>query len=152
MARKSYHGQKNMASCNTSRYSNSLGSLCSKISSSLTGIKIHCAGKMVPAATSSAPNAVKQSALPTEPIEFDGIALFLVKSLDSFLQAFKDPYFINVIEPDEQILLDKDGPGGGIMASWQGRLVSITKDGKSVQGEKGDKYRALFEQWENKKK
>ncbi|KAK7186864.1 hypothetical protein PSPO01_06993 [Paraphaeosphaeria sporulosa] len=115
--------------------------------------QIHCAGRMVPsAASSSAPNAVNQSALPSEPIEFDGIAIFLVKSLDSFLEAFKDPYYTHVIEPDEQTLLDKDGPGGGVVASWQGKLVSMTKDGKSVRGEKGDKYRNLFWQWEQKEK
>lgn len=93
---------------------------------------------MVPsAASSSAPNAANPSTLPTEPVEFDGIAMFLVNSLVSFLEAFKDPYYIHVIEPDEKILLNKDGPGGGVIASWQGKLVSITKDGKSVQGEKG---------------
>lgn len=92
---------------------------------------------MVPiAATASAPNAIMKGELPTEPIEFDGIAMFLVPSLKQFTDAFSDPYYIEVIEPDERKMLDKDGPGSGVVASFQGKMIEMVENGKSTMGDK----------------
>lgn len=76
----------------------------------------------------SAPNATQHTA--SEPVEFDGIAMFLVPSLDAFKQMVQDPYYLNIVEPDEHNLIDKEGPGGGVVASFQGVLLSVVKDGK----------------------
>ncbi|KAH7138516.1 hypothetical protein B0J11DRAFT_514608 [Dendryphion nanum] len=106
---------------------------------------------MVPSpATSSAPNALSTGNLPTYPVEFDGIAMFTVPSLETFKAAFKDPYYINVIEPDERIILDKDGPGSGVIASFQGPMLDMVNAAKSTVGEKGQDYRDLFNEWESK--
>lgn len=110
---------------------------------------------MVPvAATASAPNAATSSDLPTTPIEFDGIAMFLVPSLKQFTDAFKDPYYIEIIEPDEREFLDKAGPGSGVVASFQGRMIDVINEGKSAMETQGlqDGYRRAFEEFEEKKK
>lgn len=110
---------------------------------------------MVPvAATASAPNASSTSELPTTPIEFDGIAMFLVPSLKQFTDAFKDPYYIEIIEPDEREFLDKAGPGSGVVASFQGMMIDIVHEGKSTMETQGlkDEYRKAFEGFEEKRR
>lgn len=113
--------------------------------------QVHVSGKMVPSAASdSAPNAIGKGELPTEPIEFDGIAMFTVPSLTQFTEAFKDPYYIDVIEPDEREILDKDGPGSGVVASFQGTMLDMVNGTRSTVGDKGKEYRDQFEEWERK--
>lgn len=113
--------------------------------------KIHIAGKIVPsAAADSAPNAMNKGELPTEPIDFDGIAMFTVPSLEQFVDAFKDPYYIHVIEPDERVMLDKDGPGSGVLASFQGKMLDMVNAGKSTIGDKGKEYRDTWKEREKK--
>lgn len=110
---------------------------------------------MVPVlASNSAPNAVSTGALPTTPIEFDGIAMFLVPSLKQFTDAFNDPYYIEVIEPDERQFLDKTGPGSGVVASFEGKMIDMVHDGQSMLGNvgKSEEYRRSFEEFEKKKK
>ena len=101
-------------------------------------------------ATASAPNALSKGDLPTEPVEFDGIAMFTVPNLEQFNLAFQDPYYINVIEPDECDLIDKDGPGSGVIASFQGPMLDMVNATQSTIGDKGREYRAQFEEWERK--
>jgi hypothetical protein len=110
---------------------------------------------MVPVpATASAPNALSTGELPTTPIEFDGIALFLVPSLKQFTDAFKDPYFVEVIEPDERAMLDKAGPGSGVVASFQGKMIDVLLNGQSAiaGGQESAEYRKAFEEFERKQK
>ncbi|ORY01580.1 EthD domain-domain-containing protein [Clohesyomyces aquaticus] len=100
--------------------------------------QIHVSGSMVPsAATASAPNAVSDAELPNEPVPFDGIALFLVPDLEKFMEAFKDPYFVEVIGPDEQKLIDKKGVGSGILASHNGRMVPVVDEDRNPKQEGG---------------
>lgn len=108
---------------------------------------------MVPVpASKSAPNAVSTGTLPTEPIEFDGIAMFLAPSLQQFTDAFKDPYYIKIIEPDEREFLDKTGPGSGVVASFQGRMLDIVNRGQSMISTvgKSEEYTRMFEDFEEK--
>lgn len=110
---------------------------------------------MVPVpATASAPNALSTGDLPTTPIEFDGIAMFLVPSLKRFTDAFKDPYYVEVIEPDERDMLDKAGPGSGVVASFQGKMIDVVNAEKSVieEKEEGMEFRKKFEEFERKRK
>ncbi|KAF2033072.1 hypothetical protein EK21DRAFT_86512 [Setomelanomma holmii] len=115
--------------------------------------QIHVTGSLVPiAATASAPNALSTGELPITAIEFDGIAMFLVPSLKQFTEAFRDPYYVAVIEPDEREFLDKEGPGIGVIASFQGKMVDMVCQGKSTaegNGKSGE-YRKLFEEFENR--
>ncbi|KAH7391129.1 EthD domain-containing protein [Phaeosphaeria sp. MPI-PUGE-AT-0046c] len=116
--------------------------------------QIHVSGSMVPVpASNSAPNAVSTGALPITPIEFDGIALFLASSLQQFTDAFKDPYYIEIIEPDEREFLDKTGPGSGVVASFQGRMFDIVNRGQSMIQTDGrsEEYRRLFEDFQTRK-
>lgn len=69
-----------------------------------------------------------------EPVEFDGIAMFLVPSLDSFKAAVEDPYYLNVVQPDEYNLMDKSAPGSGVVASFQGLIVPVVQNGVDVTG------------------
>ncbi|KAH4853749.1 hypothetical protein HBH75_104340 [Parastagonospora nodorum] len=105
--------------------------------------QIHTTGSMVPIpSTASAPNALHTIELPTTPVEFDGIAMFLVPSLEQFTVAFQDRYYVEVIEPDERVLLDKEGPGSGIVASFVGREVRLVE----VEGMSG----GVFGEFERK--
>ena len=122
-----------------------------RLTSSLIYLQVHTAGHMVPVpATASAPNAISRGALPTTPVEFDGIAIFLVPSLQQFNAAFEDPYYVDVIEVDERVILDKEGPGSGVIASFNGKMTDMMQRGLNAVGEKGDKYRKLWEEYEKK--
>lgn len=68
-------------------------------------------------------------------VEFDGIAMFLVASLDSFKTAVEDPYYLNVVLPDEYNLMDKSAPGRGVVASYQGNIVPIVQNGVDATGD-----------------
>ena len=39
--------------------------------------------------------------------EYDGCAVFEVLDLDAFAEAFKDPYYLDTIAPDEVKFIDK---------------------------------------------
>ncbi|KAF3760667.1 hypothetical protein M406DRAFT_19796, partial [Cryphonectria parasitica EP155] len=98
--------------------------------------QLHTFGTVIPnSSADSAPNAVRNSpsASPSAAaVEFDGIAMFLVPSLDAFRCMVEDPYYVNVVEPDEHNLLDKAGPGGGVVASVQGTVASVVQGGRTV--------------------
>lgn len=58
---------------------------------------------------------------------------------------------MEVIEPDERVLLDKEGPGSGVVASFVGREVKMVEGGMGVGG-KGEEFRRGFEEFERKAK
>jgi hypothetical protein len=80
--------------------------------------------------------------------------MFVVPSLQHFTNAFRDPYYLEVIEPDEKKFVDKEGPGGGLVARFLGKLVDIGIDGKSVLGTRGksEECRKAFEAFETQRK
>lgn len=96
------------------------------------------------------PKVTPQSHLSTEPVEFDGIIMFVVSSLEQFIEAFQDPYYINVIEPDEHELLDKNGPGHGFLASFSGEMTTMVNGNKSTLGEEGCQFREIYDQWQKR--
>lgn len=106
---------------------------------------------MVPSAASDfVPNNFSSGELNPEPVEFDGIGMFVISSLKQFADAFKDPYYLNVIEPDERVMLDKEGPGGGLIATYSGKMIDMVLGGKSMVGDKGKESREVWEEWEKK--
>lgn len=56
--------------------------------------------------------------------------MFLVSWLDVFRQIGAQPYTLNIVEPDEHALIDKKGPGGAVVANFQGAPISIVQDDK----------------------
>jgi len=116
-------------------------------------LQVYTAGSIVPIpATASAPNAVSRGELPTTPVAFDGIAIFLVPSLQQFNAAFEDPYYVDVIEVDERVILDKNGPGSGVLASFNGKMTDMMQRGQNAIGDKGEEYRNLWEEYEKRAK
>jgi hypothetical protein len=112
--------------------------------------QIHVAGSTLPGpAISGTPEATD---FPSTPIEFDGIAMLTVPSLERFTDSYKDPYYVAVIEPDERRFIDKAGPGAGVVVSFQGRLIDMVHGGKGTLGEKHAEYREAFEEFEKKGK
>lgn len=67
-------------------------------------------------------------------VEFDGIAMFLVPSLESFKAAVEDRYYLNVVQPDEYNLMDKNAPGRGVVASFEGVVVPVVQNGADATG------------------
>jgi hypothetical protein len=76
-----------------------------------------------------------------------------VPSLESFLKAFQDPYYVQVIEPDEHHLIDKNSFAGGIVASFSSPIFQVLKGGHSqLSGSDTDEYRKKFEEFEAKQR
>jgi hypothetical protein len=74
-----------------------------------------------------------------------------VPSLDAFNKAFQDPYYIQVIEPDEHNLIDKNSFAGGIVATFSSPIFEVMKGAKSqMKGNDADQYREKFEEFEAK--
>ena len=67
-------------------------------------------------------------------MEFDGIALSLVPSMDGMAGRFEDPYFTDVIEVDEAKFLDRNAPGKGVIAIFFGHSENILE--AELSGEK----------------
>jgi hypothetical protein len=88
----------------------------------------------------------------TSPRPFDGIAMFEVPSIEDFPAAFRDPYFLNIVDPDEYNLIDKKGFQGGLIASYMGNMVSVLDHNQSQLGSKGEAYKKKWEEFESKEK
>lgn len=78
-----------------------------------------------------------------QPVKFDGIATWEVPSLEKFMEALEDPYYKDVIAPDEHNILDKEGLGAGIVATFTGKMITVVDGGKSlVDNAEKDEYKA----------
>jgi len=68
-------------------------------------------------------------------IDFDGYAEITFSSMESLMEAFQDPYHINVVRPDEDKFWDKEATRNiaftGIM-QMTGVVREIVKNGKGV--------------------
>jgi len=73
-----------------------------------------------------------------QPVKFDGIAMFELPAPDTLVNALKDSYYAEVIEPDEHKILDKEGLGGGIVAKFDGKVVTAVDGGKALVGREGE--------------
>jgi hypothetical protein len=115
---------------------------------------MHVSGSIAPnVAVASAPNDPTTGKLPNTPPEFDGIAMFVVESLQQFTDAFNDPYYLQVIEPDEKEFVDKEGPGGGLVARFQGKMVDMVHNGSIMETKvKSKEYRKEFEEFERRRR
>ncbi|GKT66240.1 ethyl tert-butyl ether degradation protein [Colletotrichum tofieldiae] len=89
----------------------------------LTFIKIQVGGQILPTAAGSSEPAS------TEPVNFDGIAMFLYKSDEVLTAMLAHPYYLEVVEPDEHVFIDKAAFGAGMVATFVGTDIEIV-DGK----------------------
>ena len=68
--------------------------------------------------------------------EFDGVAEFEFTDLNLFFGAVVDPYYAQVIAPDEDTFLDKSGSTTSSANSTMGIVKPVVKKGKIVLGQK----------------
>lgn len=78
--------------------------------------------------------------------------MFEVASIETFRAAFQDAYFVDVVDPDEHNLIDKDGFQGGLIASYMGNMVSVLDHNQSQLGQKGEAYRKEWDEFEAKER
>lgn len=70
--------------------------------------KMHATPALNADALPIGPEADQKTGLPVNLAEeYDGAAVIEVPSFEVFAAAFKDPYYINTIEPDERRFIDK---------------------------------------------
>ncbi|KAM5347458.1 hypothetical protein ACJ41O_010463 [Fusarium nematophilum] len=67
-----------------------------------------------------------------EPVEFDGIAMFLYSSPDVLTEMLSHPYYLEVVEPDEHVFIDKEAFGAGMVATYIGTHVEAVDRAKDV--------------------
>lgn len=83
----------------------------------------------------------------TEPVDFDGMAMFLYESAEVLTAMLTHPYYLEVVEPDERVFIDKTAHGGGMVATFIGKHIEVVDREKDVWV--GDdatriKYQQLF--------
>jgi len=106
--------------------------------------QVHTSGIVIPNSGSSALDTDPLSTAELiQPVKFDGIATWEVPSLEKFMEALEDPYYKDVIAPDEHNILDKEGLGAGIVATFTGKMITVVDGGKSlVDNAEKDEYKA----------
>jgi hypothetical protein len=68
-------------------------------------MQIHCKPSLNTNATPLGPESAAPESSPLA--GYDGCALFEVQSFEQMAAAFRDEYYVSVIEPDEQQFIDK---------------------------------------------
>ncbi|KAF4344003.1 hypothetical protein FBEOM_2047 [Fusarium beomiforme] len=106
--------------------------------------QVRVAGKIVPTGASAT------EPVSNELVNFDGIAMFLYESADVLTDMLSHPYYVNVVEPDEHVFIDKAAYGNGMVATYIGEHIDVVDDAKSVWvGDKEtlSKYQMLFKKY-----
>jgi len=85
-------------------------------------------------------------------IDYNAAVDFYVESYERFIAAYHDPYYLSVIEPDEQRFVDKGQIDGGKRTvvramSTLGTAKSMIKDGKAAVQVKSE----IWENWQKLK-
>lgn len=68
----------------------------------------------------------------TELVPFDGIAMFLYESAEALNDMLSHPYYLEVVAPDEEIFIDKEAFGGGMVATYIGAHIEAVDRAKDV--------------------
>ncbi|KAI9154743.1 Conidial pigment biosynthesis dehydratase EthD [Paramyrothecium foliicola] len=106
--------------------------------------QVQVGGQIVPTAGgASAPDS-------TELVDFDGIAMFLYQSADVLTAMLSHPYYIDVVEPDEHVFIDKAAFGGGMVATYIGNHVEVVNRERDVwvgDDEVREKFQDLFDSY-----
>ncbi|KAJ4258079.1 hypothetical protein NW762_008219 [Fusarium torreyae] len=102
---------------------------------------VQVAGKIVPT------DAGATKPVSNKLVDFDGIALFLYESPNDLTDILSHPYYIQVVEPDEHVFIDKSAHGKGMVATYIGKHMEAVDDTRSVWvGDRKTraKYQKLF--------
>ncbi|KZL86880.1 hypothetical protein CI238_09235 [Colletotrichum incanum] len=84
------------------------------------------------------------------PVDFDGIAMLLYPSVEVIHAFVTHPYYVNVVEPDEHIFMDKSAFGAGMVATFRGTHIDVVDDNEYVwAGDQATRqtYQELFEKY-----
>ncbi|KAM0551257.1 hypothetical protein ACHAPJ_008602 [Fusarium lateritium] len=103
--------------------------------------QVQVAGKIVPT------NAGATKPVSNKLVDFDGIALFLYESPDDLTDMLSHPYYLQVVEPDEHVFIDKSAHGNGMVATYIGKHIEAVDDTRGVWvGDRKTraKYQKLF--------
>lgn len=76
--------------------------------------------------------------------------MFLYESADDLTAMLSHPYYIDVVEPDEHVFIDKSAYGNGMVATYIGENIEVVDDERSVWvGDKKtrNKYQRLFKSY-----
>ncbi|KAF9766327.1 hypothetical protein IL306_001282 [Fusarium sp. DS 682] len=106
--------------------------------------QVRVAGKIVPT------NAGAIEPVSNDLVDFDGIAMFLYESADVLTDMLSHPYYVNVVEPDEHVFIDKSAHGNGMVATYIGEHIDAVDDAKSswVGNKKTlSKYQKIFKKY-----
>ncbi|PCD27347.1 hypothetical protein FGRA07_02486 [Fusarium graminearum] len=106
--------------------------------------KIQVGGKIVP--TDAGASAPASNNL----VDFDGVAMFLYESADDLTAMLSHPYYIDVVEPDEHVFIDKSAYGNGMVATYIGENIEVVDDERSVwvgDEKTRNKYQRLFKSY-----
>ncbi|KAF5022705.1 hypothetical protein F66182_5253 [Fusarium sp. NRRL 66182] len=106
--------------------------------------QIQAGGKIVPT------DGGATEPVSTELVGFDGIAMFLYESADVLTAMLSHPYYLQVVEPDEHVFIDKTAHGQGMVATYIGKHIEAVDD--AADAWLGDavtrlKYQKLFNQY-----
>lgn len=115
-------------------------------------LQIQTTGTISKTSTKTLPQFTAENS--TEPsgelFHFDGIFFAEVPLHINFADAYQDPYYREVIAPDEHVFVDKSGNNDAILATYEGRTVTIVDHGKSVIGDKESPERKRWIEFEEK--
>ncbi|CAF3457021.1 hypothetical protein SNK05_006183 [Fusarium graminearum] len=106
--------------------------------------QIQVGGKIVP--TDAGASAPASNNL----VDFDGVAMFLYESADDLTAMLSHPYYIDVVEPDEHVFIDKSAYGNGMVATYIGENIEVVDDERSVwvgDEKTRNKYQRLFKSY-----
>lgn len=76
--------------------------------------------------------------------------MFLYASADVLTAMLSHPYYLEVVEPDEHVFIDKEAFGGGMVATYIGKNIEAVDGAKDVWvGDKATrkKYQKLFKSY-----
>lgn len=68
----------------------------------------------------------------TELVPFDGIAMFLYESDEALNDMLSHPYYLEVVAKDEEVFIDKEAFGQGMVATYIGAHIEAVDKSKDV--------------------
>ncbi|TDZ36622.1 hypothetical protein C8035_v005075 [Colletotrichum spinosum] len=86
-----------------------------------------------------------------EPVDFDGIAMFLYRSADDLVAFLAHPYYTEIVQPDERVFIDQGAFGAGQVAVFIGEHMEAVNGNQNVWGGNSTvkaKYQEIFDSYQ----
>ncbi|KAE8320133.1 EthD domain-containing protein [Aspergillus transmontanensis] len=83
-------------------------------------------------------------------VSFDGVAMFLYPDPSALTAMLSHPYYIDIVEKDEETFIDKSAYGDGMVTTYVGKNVEVVDEGSNVwvgDATTAEKYQKLFESY-----